>query len=44
MLGPVPPAGYLSEDSKRRFTLAAGILGAAVFIGQTMLPAMLMFA
>ena len=40
----MPPAGYLSEDSKRRFTLAAGILGAAVFIGQTMLPAMLMFA
>ena len=25
--------GYVSEDSKRRFTLVAGILGAAVFIG-----------
>jgi uncharacterized RDD family membrane protein YckC len=35
--------GYISEESKRRFTLAAGILGAAFFLAEFMLPMLLMF-
>ena len=38
------PGGYLSEDHKRKFTLTAGILGAAFFIMQFILPPMFMFA
>lgn len=38
------PRGYLSEEHKRKFTLTAGILGAAFFIMQFILPPMLMFA
>ncbi len=38
------PMGYLSEEHKRRFTLTAGILGAAFFIMQFMVPPMLMFS
>jgi uncharacterized RDD family membrane protein YckC len=34
--------GYLSEASKRRFTLTAGILGAAFLIGQFLLPMAMM--
>lgn len=36
--------GYLSEASKRRFTLVAGILGAVFFLAQFLLPMLLMFA
>jgi uncharacterized RDD family membrane protein YckC len=36
--------GYLSEESKRRFTLVAGVLGAVFFLAQTVLPMLLMFA
>ncbi|HEY3176886.1 MAG TPA: RDD family protein, partial [Candidatus Polarisedimenticolia bacterium] len=35
--------GYISEESKRRFTLVAGILGAVFFFAQTVLPMALMF-
>lgn len=35
--------GYISEESKRRFTLVAGILGAAFFMAQFVLPMLLMF-
>jgi uncharacterized RDD family membrane protein YckC len=35
--------GYLSEESKRRFTLVAGILGAVFFLAQTLLPMFVMF-
>jgi uncharacterized RDD family membrane protein YckC len=35
--------GYLSEESKRRFTLIAGILGAAFFVAQFLLPMLIMF-
>ena len=35
--------GYLSEASKKKFTLTAGILGAAFLIGQFLLPMLLMF-
>ena len=35
--------GYLSEESKRRFTLVAGILGAAFFLAQFLLPMLVMF-
>ncbi len=35
--------GYLSEESKRRFTLVAGILGAVFFLAQLVLPVLLMF-
>jgi uncharacterized RDD family membrane protein YckC len=35
--------GYLSEESKRRFTLVAGILGAVFFLAQFLLPMVLMF-
>jgi len=33
-----PPKGYLSDASKRKFTLTAGILGAAFLFGQFLLP------
>ncbi|MCP4898456.1 MAG: RDD family protein [bacterium] len=36
------PRGYLSAASKRRFTLTAGILGAAFLLGQFLLPFALM--
>jgi uncharacterized RDD family membrane protein YckC len=39
---PESPPGYLSEESKRRFTLIAGILGAVFFIAQFVLPMVLM--
>ena len=35
--------GYLSEESKRRFTLVAGILGAAFFLAQVLLPMLVVF-
>jgi uncharacterized RDD family membrane protein YckC len=35
--------GYLSDESKRRFTLVAGILGAVFFLAQTLLPMLVMF-
>ena len=35
--------GYLSEDSKRRFTLVAGILGAVFFVAQFLLPMLAAF-
>lgn len=35
--------GYLSEGSKRRFTLVAGILGAVFFLAQFVLPMLVMF-
>lgn len=35
--------GYLSLESKRRFTIVAGILGAVFFLAQTVLPILLMF-
>lgn len=35
--------GYLSTESKRRFTLIAGVLGAVFFLAQTLLPMALMF-
>jgi uncharacterized RDD family membrane protein YckC len=35
--------GYVSEESKRRFTLVAGVLGAVFFLAQTLLPMVLMF-
>src|SRR2546427_3841384 len=35
--------GYLSEDSKRRFTLIAGILGAVFFVAQFLLPMLIVF-
>lgn len=35
--------GYLSGESKRRFTVVAGILGAVFFLAQTLLPMVLMF-
>lgn len=35
--------GYLSEESKRRFTLVAGILGALFFLAQLLLPMLVMF-
>ena len=35
--------GYLSAESKRRFTLVAGVLGAVFFLAQTILPMLLMF-
>jgi uncharacterized RDD family membrane protein YckC len=38
-----PPAGYLSEESKRRFTLVAGVLGAVFFLAQMVLPMAVMF-
>ena len=38
-----PVHGYLSEDSKRRFTLVAGMLGAAFFVAQFLLPMLVMF-
>jgi len=38
------PAGYLSEEHKKRFTIVAGILGALFFIAQFIAPIGLMFA
>ena len=35
--------GYLSLESKRRFTVVAGILGALFFLAQFVLPMLLMF-
>jgi uncharacterized RDD family membrane protein YckC len=35
--------GYLSEESKRRFTLVAGILGAVFFLAQFLLPMLVIF-
>ena len=35
------PRGYLSEDSRRRFTLVAGILGGVFFLAQMLLPVLL---
>jgi uncharacterized RDD family membrane protein YckC len=35
--------GYLSEGSKRRFTLVAGLLGAIFFLAQLVLPMAIMF-
>lgn len=42
---PLPESarGYLSLESKRRFTLVAGILGAAFFVAQIVLPMLVMF-
>src|SRR5262245_46027869 len=34
--------GYLSDESKRRFTLIAGILGAVFFVAQFLLPVLVM--
>jgi uncharacterized RDD family membrane protein YckC len=35
--------GYLSAESKRRFTIIAGVLGAVFFLGQILLPMAIMF-
>ncbi|MFI4943900.1 MAG: hypothetical protein ACHP85_11590 [Burkholderiales bacterium] len=35
--------GYLSVESKRRFTIVAGILGAVFFLAQVVLPMLVMF-
>jgi uncharacterized RDD family membrane protein YckC len=35
--------GYLSPESKRRFTFVAGILGAAFFVAQFVLPMLIVF-
>jgi uncharacterized RDD family membrane protein YckC len=35
--------GYLSQESKRRFTLVAGILGAVFFLAQFVLPMLVIF-
>ncbi len=35
--------GYLSAESKRRFTIIAGVLGAVFFLGQVLLPMAIMF-
>jgi uncharacterized RDD family membrane protein YckC len=40
---PEPVRGYLSEESKRRFTIVAGVLGAVFFLAQLVLPVVLMF-
>ena len=37
-------SGYLSEEHKRKFTITAGIVGAIFFIGQFILPFVLMLA
>jgi len=39
-----PPKGYVSEVAKRRYTITAGILGAAFFALQFIVPMVLMFA
>jgi uncharacterized RDD family membrane protein YckC len=36
--------GYLSEDSKKKFTLVAGVLGALFFVLQFVVPMVAMFA
>ncbi len=38
-----PTRGYLSVESKRRFTIVAGILGAVFFLAQVVLPMLVMF-
>jgi uncharacterized RDD family membrane protein YckC len=38
------PPGYLSEYSKRRFTILAGMLGAVCFVAQLIVPVAVMFA
>jgi len=38
------PTGYLSEEHKRKFTITAGIFGAAFFILQFVLPFVIMLA
>jgi uncharacterized RDD family membrane protein YckC len=38
------PSGYLSEEHKRKFTITAGVVGAIFFIGQFILPFVLMLA
>lgn len=38
-----PAPGYLSPESKRRFTLVAGVLGAVFFLAQFVLPMLVMF-
>jgi uncharacterized RDD family membrane protein YckC len=38
------PRGYLSEEHKRKFTITAGILGAAFFIIQFIIPPAIMLA
>jgi len=44
-LPPAAPApGYLSDDSKRRFTIVAGVLGVVFFLAQFALPMIVMFA
>ena len=35
--------GYLSAESKRRFTMVAGVLGAVFFLGQFLLPMAIVF-
>ena len=35
--------GYLSDESKRRFTIVAGVLGAVFFLAQILLPMLVMF-
>ena len=35
--------GYVTAESKRRFTLIAGVMGAVCFLAQTVLPMALMF-
>jgi uncharacterized RDD family membrane protein YckC len=37
-----PHRGYLSEESKRRFTVVAGVLGAVFFLAQVLLPMLVM--
>jgi uncharacterized RDD family membrane protein YckC len=38
------PAGYLSEEHKRKFTIMAGVLGALFFIAQFIVPIVVMLA
>jgi uncharacterized RDD family membrane protein YckC len=40
---PDPGRGYLSEDSKRRFTIVAGVLGAVFFLAQVVVPMLIVF-
>ncbi len=41
---PEPSPGYVSAESKRQFTLVAGVLGAVFFVIQFILPIVVMFA
>ena len=36
--------GYLSQEHKRKFTITAGILGAVFFLGQFLLPFVIIIA